>query len=69
MLLGWAGERHPGSHSAALGFGSAGRLSKVRWHVSRDSGVAWLTIIPVSALCAANVKLRELVRHLSNYAD
>jgi PiT family inorganic phosphate transporter len=43
--------------SAILGSGSADRLSKVRWTVARDIGVAWVLTIPVSALVAAGLYL------------
>jgi len=39
--------------SSILGVGSAERLSKVRWGVARQIGVAWLLTIPMSALLAA----------------
>lgn len=39
--------------SAIVGAGSADRLSKVRWSVARDMGLAWLLTIPLSALIAA----------------
>lgn len=41
--------------SAIIGAGSADRLSKVRWAVVRDMGLAWLLTIPLSALLAAEL--------------
>jgi PiT family inorganic phosphate transporter len=41
--------------SAIMGAGSADRVSKVRWTVARDIGVAWLLTIPVSGLVAAGI--------------
>jgi PiT family inorganic phosphate transporter len=41
--------------SAIMGAGSADRVSKVRWTVARDIGVAWVLTIPVSALLAAGL--------------
>jgi len=38
--------------SAIVGVGSAERLSKVRWTLFRDIGMAWLLTIPLSALLA-----------------
>jgi PiT family inorganic phosphate transporter len=43
--------------SSIMGAGSADRVSKVRWTVARDIGVAWLLTIPVSALLAAGLYL------------
>jgi PiT family inorganic phosphate transporter len=43
--------------SAIMGAGSADRVSKVRWTVARDIGLAWLLTIPVSALLAMGVFL------------
>ncbi len=43
--------------SAIMGAGSADRVSKVRWTVARDIGIAWLLTIPVSALLAAGLYL------------
>ena len=39
--------------SAIMGVGSAERLSKVRWGVAGQIGIAWLTTIPVTALLGA----------------
>ena len=39
--------------SAIVGVGSAERLSKVRWGVAANIGIAWLTTIPVTALLGA----------------
>jgi PiT family inorganic phosphate transporter len=39
--------------SAIMGVGSSERLSKVRWTVAGDIGMAWLLTIPASALMAA----------------
>lgn len=39
--------------TAIIGAGSADRISKVRWGVVRDMGMAWLLTIPLSALVAA----------------
>ena len=39
--------------SAIVGAGSAERLSKVRWGVAANIGIAWLTTIPVTALLGA----------------
>ena len=41
--------------SAILGAGSAERLSKVRWGVAGQIGIAWLLTIPMSAALAAIV--------------
>jgi PiT family inorganic phosphate transporter len=41
--------------SAIMGAGSADRVSKVRWTVARDIGVAWLLTIPVAGLFAAAI--------------
>jgi PiT family inorganic phosphate transporter len=41
--------------ASILGAGSADRISKIRWQVARDIGVAWLLTIPVSALLAAGI--------------
>jgi PiT family inorganic phosphate transporter len=41
--------------SAIVGAGSAERLSKVRWGVAQQIGMAWLLTIPFSALLAAGV--------------
>lgn len=41
--------------SAIVGAGSADRVSKVRWNVVRDMGLAWLLTIPLSALLAAGL--------------
>ncbi|MGH2592667.1 MAG: inorganic phosphate transporter [Anaerolineae bacterium] len=41
--------------SSILGVGSAERLSKVRWGVAQQIGVAWLLTIPMSALLAAGI--------------
>jgi PiT family inorganic phosphate transporter len=38
--------------SAIVGAGAADRVSKVRWSVVRDMGVAWLLTIPLSAVMA-----------------
>jgi PiT family inorganic phosphate transporter len=43
--------------SAIMGAGSADRVSKVRWTVARDIGVAWLLTIPVSAMMAVGLYL------------
>ena len=40
-----------------LGGGSADRLSKVRWTVARDIGVAWVLTIPMSVLMTASLYL------------
>lgn len=39
--------------SAIMGVGSSERLSKVRWGVAKEIGMAWLLTIPASALMAA----------------
>ncbi len=41
--------------SAIMGVGSAERLSKVRWGVAREIGIAWLVTIPATALVAAAI--------------
>jgi inorganic phosphate transporter, PiT family len=38
--------------STVVGVGSAERLSKVRWHVFTDVGLAWIFTIPLTALLA-----------------
>ncbi len=38
--------------TAIMGVGAAERLSKVRWKVAADIGVAWLVTIPATALLA-----------------
>jgi PiT family inorganic phosphate transporter len=43
--------------SSIMGAGSADRVSKVRWTVARDIGVAWALTIPVAALLAAGIYL------------
>jgi inorganic phosphate transporter, PiT family len=39
--------------STVVGVGSAERLSKVRWHVFSDIGLAWILTIPLTAVLAA----------------
>ena len=39
--------------SSIVGVGAAERLSKVRWNVFKDFGLAWLITLPVTALLAA----------------
>jgi PiT family inorganic phosphate transporter len=39
--------------SSIVGAGSAERLSKVRWGVFRDIGLAWIVTLPATALLAA----------------
>jgi PiT family inorganic phosphate transporter len=41
--------------SAIIGAGSSDRISKVRWNVVGDMGLAWLLTIPLSALLAAGL--------------
>lgn len=41
--------------TAIMGVGAAERLSKVRWKVAADIGVAWLVTIPATALLAGAI--------------
>jgi PiT family inorganic phosphate transporter len=43
--------------SAIVGVGSAERLSKVRWQVFYNIGLAWVLTIPATALIAAALYL------------
>ncbi len=43
--------------SAVMGVGSAERLSKVHWEVTKDIVMAWFTTIPVSALLSMGFAL------------